>query len=70
MLKFSSGVAISLKVGIYNIMGTKVADLIKKSYKPGIYTEKLDLRDIEPGVYILEFDDGVTKSHEKITITK
>jgi hypothetical protein len=51
-------------------MGTKVADLIKKSYKPGIYTEKLDLRDIEPGVYILEFDDGVTKSHEKITITK
>jgi hypothetical protein len=69
-LKFSCGRDFDLTVKIYNTMGVEVANVINKKYPSGVFEEKINLSGLLPGVYVLEFNDGSTKTIEKITITK
>jgi len=57
-------------VKIFDAMGNEVATLLNKKYQAGMFTEKVYVGNILTGVYILEFNDGINRTYEKITITK
>jgi Mg-chelatase subunit ChlD len=69
-LKFSCGKAFKAIANMYNSMGIKVKSLINQDYKAGIFEEQINVEDLQPGVYFIEFGDGITKEYQKIVITK
>lgn len=69
-LSFSCAKEFNAQVKLYDLMGNTVGEYLNKKYKAGIYTEKIKLDNIHPGVYFLEFTDGFSKTVEKITIAK
>lgn len=69
-LKFTCGKESNIHVKLFNTMGVEVATLLNKKYNIGLFEENISLKDIQSGVYILEFFDGHEKTIEKITITK
>lgn len=70
ILRFSSGQEFTAVANLYNTMGEKVMKLLEKKYKSGLYEEKISTENIQPGVYFIEFGDGITKEYQKIVISK
>ncbi|OGU61551.1 MAG: hypothetical protein A2X64_02390 [Ignavibacteria bacterium GWF2_33_9] len=71
MLNFSCGKSFNLTVKLFDIMGNEVSNLINdRTYPAGVFKEKINVTDLKPGIYLLEFNDGISITVEKITITK
>lgn len=69
-LRFSSGSEFTAVANLYNTMGEKVMKLLDKKYKSGLYEEKIYIENLQPGLYFIEFGDGISKEYQKIVITK
>ncbi|MBA7575563.1 hypothetical protein ES708_17393 [subsurface metagenome] len=69
-ISYSLEAAGDVRLGVYDLAGRHVAELVKGYFNPGMYAAELNGIDLSSGVYLLRLESGIDVSLLKIVLVR